>query len=71
MGQGVVCKQHHPHSDTGACDTVQGPVGSLSQAFVSFSSFKGFLKCTFNIILLIYFVCAGSLLLSALSLWLQ
>ena len=55
----------------GACDTVQGPVGSLSQAFVSFSSFKGFLKCTFNIILLIYFVCAGSLLLSALSLWLQ
>ena len=58
----------------GACDTVQGPVGSLSQAFVSVVSvfsFKGFSKCIFNIIYLFIFVCAGSLLLSALFLWLQ
>ena len=66
------CVSNITHSLThGACDTVQGPVGSLSQAFVSVisvSSFKGFFKCIFNIILLIYFFCAGSLWLCALFL---
>ena len=49
-------------------------MGSLSQAFVSVVSvfsIKGFSKCIFNIIYLFIFVCAVSLLLSALFLWLQ